>query len=135
MSRPLKLEDLVVWQLASEFEGRVIDLVRRTPQAFRDFRFANQLTDAASSVPSNVAEGFHRFKAGEFAQFLRYARASLAEAEQRLHTGVRKNYFRQAEIDPLLRLARRLGKGAMNLHDYLQRQAAAKKARDKAKAP
>jgi four helix bundle protein len=131
MARPLKLDDLVVWQLASEFEGRVIDLVRRTPEAARDFRFSNQLTDAASSVPSNVSEGFHRFKAAEFAQFLRYARASLAEAEQRLGTGVRKNYFRQAEVDPLLRLARRLGKGTMNLHDYLLRQAAAKNEREK----
>ena len=121
----------MVWQLASEFEGRVIELVRRTPEASRDFRFANQLTDAAASVPSNVSEGFHRFKAGEFAQFLRYARVSLAEAEQRLNTGVRKNYFREAEIDPLLRLARRLGKGTMNLHDYLLRQAAAKKEREK----
>lgn len=128
MGRPLRLDDLIVWQLACEFEGRVIDLLRRTPAAGRDFKFAAQLTDAATSVPSNVTEGFHRFRAGEFAQFLRYARGSLAEAEKRLHTGVRKNYFRRGEIDPLLRLARRLGKGMANFQDYLTRQAAAAKA-------
>ena len=127
MGRPLKLDDLIVWQLACEFEGRVIDLLRRTPTAARDFKFAAQLTDAATSVPSNVTEGFHRFRAGEFVQFLRYARGSLAEAEKRLHTGVRKNYFRQGEIDPLLRLARRLGKGMANFQDYLARRAAAAK--------
>lgn len=120
MARPLKLEDLIVWQLACEFEGRVIELVRRTPPAARDFKFAGQLSDAATSVPSNITEGFHRFRAGEFAQFLRYARGSLAEAEKRLHTGVRLNYFRQGEIDPLLRLARRLGKGLTNFQRYLQ---------------
>ena len=129
MPRALILDDLIVWQLACEFEGRVLALVRRTPEASRDFRFAGQITDAASPVPSNVTEGFHRFKAGEFAQFLRYARASLAEVEKRLHTGVRKGYFRQADIAPLLQLARRLGKGLVNFHDYLLRQAEAKKAR------
>lgn len=124
MGRPLVLEDLIVWRLACEFEDGVIDLVRGTPAA-RDFKFAGQITDAATSVPSNVSEGFHRFRALEFAQFIRYARASLAEAEKRLRTGVRKNYFRQADIDPLLRLARRLGKGLMNFHAYLIRRAAA----------
>ena len=128
MSRPLKLEALVVWQLACEFESGVIDLVQRTPAA-RDYRFAGQLTDAATGVPSNITEGFHRFRALEFAQFIRYARASLAEAEKRLQTGVRKNYFRQADVDPLARLARRLGKGLMNFHAYLVRQGAANRTR------
>ena len=127
MSRPLKLDDLIVWQLACEFEGRVIDLVRRTPLAARDFKFAAQLTDAAASVPSNITEGFHRFRATEFAQFLRYARGSLAEAEKRLQTGVRKHYFRQGEVDPLLRLARRLGKGLTNFGEYLAGRSRASK--------
>lgn len=124
MARPLRLDELIVWKLACEFEGQVLDLLERTPAARRDFRFAGQLTDAASSVPSNVTEGFHRFRAGEFALFLRYARASLAEAEKRLHTGVRHNYFAQSDIDPLLRLARRLGKALMNFHAYLAERAA-----------
>jgi four helix bundle protein len=123
VGRPLKLDDLVVWQLACEFEGRVLDLVKRTPPAAGDFRFAAQLSDAATSVPSNITEGFHRFRATEFALFLRYARGSLAEAEKRLQTGVRKNYFRQAEVEPLLRLARRLGKGMTNFQAYLQEHA------------
>lgn len=119
MARALVLGELIVWQLACEFEKGVLELVRRTPAA-RDFRFASQITDAASSVPSNIAEGFHRFKAGEFAQFLRYARGSLGEVERRLHTGVLKGYFTQSDIAPLLQLARRLGKGLTNFHDYLK---------------
>jgi four helix bundle protein len=119
MARALVLADLVIWQLACEFEKGVIDLVHRTPAA-RDFRFASQITDAASSVPSNITEGFHRFKAAEFAQFLRYARGSLGEVEKRLHTGVLKGYFTDSDIAPLLRLARRLGKGLTNFHDYLK---------------
>lgn len=124
MSRPLKLDELIVWQLACEFEKQVLDLLQRTPVARRDFRFTGQLTDAATGVPSNVTEGFHRFRAAEFAQFLRYSRASLAEAEKRLLTGVRRNYFAQADVDPLLRLARRLGKALMNFHAYLAERGA-----------
>ena len=123
MSRPLKLDELIVWKLACEFEAQVLDLIERCPTARRDFRFTGQLTDAATGVPSNVTEGFHRFRAGEFAQFLRYARGSLAEAEKRLHTGVRRNYFAQADIDPLLRLARRLGKALTNFQAYLAERA------------
>ena len=125
MSRPLKLDDLIVWQLACQFETQVLDLLERRPEARRDFRFTGQLSDAAASVPSNVAEGFHRFRASEFAQFLRYARGSLAESEKRLHTGVRRNYFSQADVDPLLRLARRLGKALTNFQAYLAERAAA----------
>lgn len=124
MSRPLKLDDLIVWQLACQFEAGVLDLVRGTRGPL-DFKFVSQLTDAATSVPSNITEGFHRFRAGEFAQFVRYSRGSLAEAEKRLHTGVRRNYFAQADVDPLLRLARRLGKALTNFHAYLAERAAA----------
>jgi len=130
MARELRLDDLVAWQLARELEGCVFDLVRRTP-AERDLKFASQLTDAALSVTSNVTEGFHRFRAREFAQFLRYARGSLGETEQRLRAGVRRNYFAQRDIDPLLRLSRRLGKALFNLQVYLTSRADATSTRPK----
>jgi four helix bundle protein len=130
VARELRLEDLVVWQLACQLEDGVIALVQRT-RAARDFRFANQLTDAATDVASDVSEGFHRFRAAEFANFLRYARASLAETEKRLRTGVKKRHFSDADIEPLLLLARRLGKALMNFERYLLRKAAEKKQRER----
>ena len=128
MARELRLDDLVCWQLACQLETGVIDLVQRTTAA-RDFRFANQLTDAATDVASDVSEGFHRFRAAEFAQFLRYARASLGETEKRLHTGVRKRHFTEADIEPLLHIARRLGKALTNFEAYLLRKADEKRKR------
>lgn len=128
MARELVLENLIVWQLACAFEDGVIDLVNATTAA-RDYKFAGQITDAATGVPSNVSEGFHRFSAGEFAVFIKYSRSCLAEAEKRLKTGVRKRHFTQAQIDPLLVLGKRLGKGLTNFQDYLERKAAEKKAR------
>jgi four helix bundle protein len=128
VGRELRLEDLVVWQLACQLENGVIELVQRTSAA-RDFRFANQLIDAATDVASDVSEGFHRFRAAEFASFLRYARASLAETEKRLRTGLKKRHFTDADVEPLFILARRLGKALMNFERYLLQKAAEKKQR------
>jgi four helix bundle protein len=128
--RELRLEDLIVWHLASRLEAEVIGLVQRT-SACRDFRFANQLTDAVTDVASDVSEGFHRFSAAEFAQFLRYARASLAETEKRLRTGVLKRHFTETDIAPLIVLAKRLGKALTNFEAYLLRKAQEKKERER----
>ena len=46
--------------------------------ASRDFRFRDQVRDSAASAGRNIAEGFGRFSPGDFARFLRYARASLS---------------------------------------------------------
>lgn len=128
MSRPLKIDDLIVWKLACEFEDGVLALLARTPRAVRDAKFYGQLSDAATSVASNVAEGFYRFNAAEFANFLRYSRGSLAEAERRLRAGVRKGYWPQLAIEHWLHVAFRLGRAIKGLREYLLNAAARKRA-------
>lgn len=54
--------------------------------------------EAAASVESNVAEGFERYSAGEFARFLSFSRASAREALVRLQDGVDRGHFTPAEI-------------------------------------
>lgn len=131
MSRPLRIEDLVVWKLACEFEAGVIALLRASPAASRDFRFSSQLGDAASSVAANVAEGFYRYNASEFAQLLRYARASLAESEKRLETGVRLGFWRDTDLTPWRSIAARLGPAMRGLHNSLLKASREKKERDR----
>lgn len=128
MSRPLEIDDLIVWKLACEFEDGVLALLGRTPRAVRDAKFYAQLSDAATSVASNVAEGFYRFNAVEFANFLRYSRGSLAEAERRLRAGVRKGYWPQPAIEHWLHVAFRLGRAIKGLREYLLNAAARKRA-------
>ena len=124
MSRPLVIDNLRVWKLGCEFEDGVLDLLERSPRAVRDAKFYGQLGDAASSVSSNIAEGFYRYNAREFAQFLRYSRGSLAEAERRLQAGVRKGYWPQASADPLLALSAQLGPALSAFRRYLQEASA-----------
>ena len=99
--------ELIAWKLAEEFSGEAQRLVEASPMASRNFRYRDQLLDAASDVPKDIAEGFVRYSAATFILFLDYALASLVEGELRLKDGIRRGYFLPAECEGALRLARR----------------------------
>ena len=122
MADTYRIEDLVAWQLANEIKDEVLALIERT-SARRDYRFAGQVRDAATSIPSNVAEGFHRYNPAEFANFLRYARASVAELLTRLPDGVKLGYYDSGDIAPLLALLRREAAVLGGLREAMRRLA------------
>jgi four helix bundle protein len=115
-----KLDDLVALQLASEFKREVYRLVRQSDRASRDFKFRDQLFDAASSVEANITEGWHRYVARDFALFLRYASGSIAEARLRLRDGIDRGHFAESECEHALALANRCAGSIINLHKSLQ---------------
>ena len=94
-------QDLVCWRLASELAAEVFAETANGPSA-RDFKFRDQIRDAAASAPRNIAEGFARFSPNDFARFLRYALGSLAETRNHLLDGVARGYF-QPELAARLR--------------------------------
>lgn len=102
-----KLEDLHAYRLALEFRTEVYRLVDSSEAARRDDQFRSQLFNCVASVAANLAEGWSRFSAAEFCQFLRYARASVEEARVWLKDGVARRYFDEASIAESLRLADR----------------------------
>jgi len=106
-----RLEDLRAWQAARAFKLATYRLVRSSSAAAQDQRFKSQLFEAVASGEANVAEGFHRFIAGEFAHFLGFARASIGEAQGRIRDGVDREYFAEEDIAE----CERLGQEAMAL--------------------
>ena len=102
-----KLEDLHAYQLAIELRAQVYRVFDSSVAARRDDQFRSQLFNSAGSVAANVAEGWSRFSAPEFCQFLRYARASVEETKVWLDDGVARGYFDAASITATLRLADR----------------------------
>lgn len=120
------LDELVAYQLSVELKKQVLELIYNSP-AQRDSKLASQIGDAASSVPSNIAEGFYRFNPAEFAQFVKYARGSLQEVRTRLPDGIPKRYYSQGDIAEMLKLAERLAKVLGGLYFSLKRQAEAKR--------
>jgi four helix bundle protein len=114
-----RVEDLIVWQLADELRFRIHSLTGSGPAA-GDWKFRDQLRDAASSSTRNIAEGFGRFRHREFAQFLRYARGSLFEVSDALRDGIAREYWTAASIKDDLILCKRTTKAVSRFIEYLR---------------
>ena len=88
---------------------RAVAEVTRRASVRDDRRFCQQLTDAATAVPTNVAEGFARYGLREFMRYLSVARGSVAEVQTWLILGRDRGYLTAEETEALLTLSRRTG--------------------------
>lgn len=82
--------DLEAWQVSMELVGAIYCLTRLLPEDER-FGLTSQMRRAAVSVPANIAEGYGRFRRGDYRHHVSIARGSAIE------------------IDTLLEVARQLG--------------------------
>jgi four helix bundle protein len=115
-----RFEDLIVWQLAVRIRDRVYALTE-AGAASRDFKFRDQIRDSASSVPSNISEGFLLYSPPQFARLLNIAKGSLGETQNHLLHGKEKKYFSEEEFTDLWRLTCRAVRATNRLHAYLRR--------------
>jgi len=124
--------DLICWQLSYELKCEVLAFTA-TASVSKDFKYCDQIRDSSASAPRNVAEGFGRFTPGEFAQYLKWARASLMETQNHLIDGRDRGYLEPNRYSRLMNLARAALKATTNLMLQKQRQAAARRARRRAR--
>jgi len=96
--------DLACWQLAYALKSEVFAFTALLP-ASRDFKFCDQIRDASASAPRNIAEGFGRFTPKEFARFLSFARASIAETQNHLIDARDRGYIDEVTFTRLFNLA------------------------------
>ena len=89
--------EIAAWQRSRAVKQLAYELLKR-PEAARDFKFRDQLLDAARSAPRNIAEGFARYKHKEFAQFVRIAKGSMAEVLDAFIDAVDSGYLQAAEL-------------------------------------
>ena len=73
----------------SELNTKVFEMTSKAP-ACHDFRFRDNIRDAADSAQRNFPEGFGRFAPGDFAHFLDHSRASLLETKNELAVGLHR---------------------------------------------
>jgi four helix bundle protein len=92
-----RLEDIRAYQAALEFKREVYRLLKGSPAARGNFRYRDQIMDAASGAPRHVAEGFRRFSIDEFAHYLLIARGSIGETLDEVVDGIDREYFTRAE--------------------------------------
>lgn len=130
-----RLEDLVAFQFAVEFKLEVYRIVGNSSAAGHDFKYKDQLFDAASGVERAIAEGFGRYRPLEFAQFLRYALASLGEAQRTLKDGIDRRHFSVENCAAAFTWARRCKAATQGLHASQLRLAGKPSSRDRRSRP
>jgi four helix bundle protein len=95
MSSVRRHQDLVAWQLSAELDACVFAETATGPGS-RDFKWRDQIRESAGSAAPNIAEGFGRFGAREFARYLRIAIASLDETSTHLASGRARGHLTAA---------------------------------------
>jgi four helix bundle protein len=118
--RVAHFRDLTTWQLANELRREVFAFTANG-RASGDFRYCNQIRDAAGSACRNTSEGFDRFRPSEFARFLEFARGSLGEVQDGLVEAHQRQFISGESFDRLWLLSKRAIGANTNLLKYLQR--------------
>jgi four helix bundle protein len=113
MATVQQFEDLNVWQDARNLVREIYQVTKQ--RVFRrDFGLRDQITRAAISTMSNIAEGFERGTRKDFIRFLNMAKGSNSEVRSQLYVALDQQYIEQNTFDALrestLALSRRMAK-------------------------
>ncbi len=103
------LKSLNVWKRSCQL---AINIYRILTDC-KDYGFKDQITRAAVSIPSNIAEGFERNSNKEFINYLRIAKGSCAELRTQLYIGEDINLIDNE-------IARKLQQEALEISKMLQ---------------
>jgi len=101
-----------VWMDAMDLVDTVYNIIEKFPKNER-YTLISQITRAAVSIPSNIAEGAGRSSEKEFARFLEFSLGSAYELETQLIISEKRQYISKEELkevqEVLISLQRRLG--------------------------
>lgn len=95
-----RFEEIEAWQKARELT-REIYSSSNSGRFARDFGLRDHIREAATSIMSNIAEGFERGGNAEFRQFLAIAKGSAGEVESKLYVALDQGYLTEAEFGAL----------------------------------
>jgi four helix bundle protein len=111
--------DLPVWIDAVDFAADIYKFCE-AGRLRTDYRMKDQLRAAASSVPSNIAEGFEYRDRKNFARFLVYAKGSSGEVFTQLTILLKAGMIEDNDYINFSGRARELGKKIGGLIRYLK---------------
>ena len=100
MSKIRSHRDLQIWQRSMDLAQQIYAASTRFPDSEK-FGLTSQIRRASVSVPSNIAEGYYRNSAKDYAHFLSMARGSLMEVETQLDLACRFSYLALERFESL----------------------------------
>ena len=98
-------ESLNVWKRASQLAVSVYEALRES----KDYGLKNQMTRAAVSIPSNIAEGYERGTSKEFCHYLNIAKGSTAELRTQLYIARKIGEISQETMAELIEETKGIG--------------------------
>jgi four helix bundle protein len=114
-------EDLEVWQESCDLAVEIYEITR-TGDLSRDYGFRDQMTRAAVSIPSNIAEGKERETVPELIRFLYIAKGSAGELRTQIHIAYRIGYMESEAFKGLIKRAELLSKKLASFIQSLRRR-------------
>lgn len=96
-----RFEDIKGWQEARILVRMIYQVARNDKSFWNDYKFREQITSAAVSVMSNIAEGFSRRTNKEFMQFLFIAKGSCAEVQSQIYVALDQDYISENKFKEL----------------------------------
>jgi len=118
MATVRQFEDLQVWQEARTLAQEAYRIASKGLFG-RDFGLRDQITRAATSTMSNIAEGFERGSRKEFIQFLNIAKASNGEFRSQLYVALDQGYIDEKTFSALRESALSLSRRLASFISYL----------------
>ena len=90
-------KDLDVWKKGIDIVECIYTISRKLPKEEK-YGLASQMQRAAVSIPSNIAEGFARWRRKELQRFCHFALGACAELETQLTIAYRQKYISKSEL-------------------------------------
>jgi four helix bundle protein len=115
------VEDLLVWQRGMEL-WNAVNAILDKPGLVRDRQLKDQLSAAADSIVSNIAEGFQQSTDRLFARYLYVAKGSTAEVRVQLELAQRRGHINTQERNERDSLADELARMLTGLIKHLVRE-------------
>jgi four helix bundle protein len=112
-------EDLRCWQEARSLVNLVYKAIKKSKNFERDIRLCGQITGAAISSMSNIAEGYSRRSNNEFVQFLFISKSSAAEVQSEAYVALDQKYINQETFNDIYVQAETVSKLDSGLITYL----------------
>ncbi len=112
-------EELEVWQAARQLVKEIYAASKLKPFSFdRDLK--SQRRRAATSVMSNIAEGFERGSRKEFVQFINIAKGSNGEVRSQLYLALDQEYVSEKKFGELQQSSVTLSRRIATFIRYLE---------------
>ena len=114
-------EDLEVWQEGCDLAVEIYGITRKGDLS-RDYGFRDQMTRAAVSIPSNIAEGKERETVPELIRYLYIAKGSAGELRTHIYVACRIGYLELDVFQTLIKRAELLSKRLASFIQSLRRR-------------